>query len=388
MDTRRAVENEDRLAALRSRHLLDTPRESDFDAIAALAAAICDAPIALISLVEDTRQWFKAAIGVDIRQTTIDRSICALAIRQSDLFVIPDTTADPRTADNPLVAGELHLRFYAGMPLTGADGLPLGTLCVLDTKPRTLSDVQAQTLRTLARQVMAQIDLRSALRNLADDQREIEHQTRRLTEALGQQDILRKEIDHRVKNSLQQVSALLGLQATEAGDGPLADGLREAQGRVRAIAEIHDQLHRSSTSATVDLSAYLDRLADILRSQARPGITLDLRSDPVEVPSRYAGSLALFVNEFVSNALKHAFPDDYAGRIDITFRHDSPYLRGVFRDNGPNKTDLASAAARPGLGLKVMQASAAQIGGTLRFDTADSGASATLEIPLDDGLRS
>lgn len=153
-------EEEARLEALHRYHILDTPRERDFDDITRLIARICDAPIAVVSLIDRDRQWFKSEVGLGVRETPLDTSICAHALLQSELFVVPDTLLDPRFADNPLVTGPPHLRFYAGTLLKTQDGHALGTLCVLDYKPRNLTDEQRDALQILGRQVMTQIELR------------------------------------------------------------------------------------------------------------------------------------------------------------------------------------------------------------------------------------
>jgi diguanylate cyclase (GGDEF)-like protein/PAS domain S-box-containing protein len=154
----------DRLAALRSFHVLDTEPEAAFDEITAAAARICNAPMALVSLVDDVRHWFKCEIGVGTREIPRGIGICGHTILQSGVFIVSDTTKDPRFADNPLVTGRPHLRFYAGAPLVTDDGLPLGTLCVLDNKPRPerLTPEQSTALLDLARAVMTQLKVRRA----------------------------------------------------------------------------------------------------------------------------------------------------------------------------------------------------------------------------------
>lgn len=152
-----------RLAALARYDILDTPREQAFDEIAELTAAVCDAPIAVVNLIADTRQFFKAEVGLGVRETPLDSSFCAHAILEDDFLIIPDATQDPRFACNPLVTDAPHIRFYAGALLKTSDGVPIGTLCVLDYRPRDLTDVQRQTIRVLARQVMAQIEQRRSL---------------------------------------------------------------------------------------------------------------------------------------------------------------------------------------------------------------------------------
>ena len=160
MNAARDDREAERLATLRSYGILDTPPERDFDDIVKLAAQICDTPIALISLVDAHRQWFKAAFGLALGETARDIAFCGHAILQSELFLVPDATLDAKFADNPLVTGEPNIRFYAGAPLTTPDGHALGTLCVIDREPRRLSDAQQQALTVLGRHVVAQLELR------------------------------------------------------------------------------------------------------------------------------------------------------------------------------------------------------------------------------------
>ncbi|MCB4820497.1 PAS domain-containing protein [Roseicella aerolata] len=160
-----------RLAALEDYAILDTPPERAFDEVVRLAAQICDAPIAVVNLVAGNRQFFKAEIGLGVRQTPLDVSICVHAILRRGLFVVPDTTRDPRFVGNPLVTGSPNLRFYAGALLETEEGLPLGTLCVLDHVPRPegLTAQQGFALQVLARQVMSQLELRRALKARDED---------------------------------------------------------------------------------------------------------------------------------------------------------------------------------------------------------------------------
>ena len=154
-----------RLEALDSYAILDTPREADFDDVATLAAAALGAPIGVVNLIADGRQWFKAEVGIGTRELPLDVSICAHALLQSELMVVPDTSADQRFACNPLVTADNGLRFYAGALLVTPGGLPIGTVCVLDrvARPHGITDLQRMTLSVLARQVMTQLELRRVL---------------------------------------------------------------------------------------------------------------------------------------------------------------------------------------------------------------------------------
>ena len=160
-----------RLEALRSYGVLDTLPEGALDDLTALAAAICETPIALISLVDEKRQWFKSRIGLELAESPLDASICVHALHTKDLFIVPDTTKDERFARNPVVVGEHGIRFYAGAPLITPEGAALGTLCVLDRVPRTLTSAQEQALRVLARQVMTNLEFRRQARELGERER-------------------------------------------------------------------------------------------------------------------------------------------------------------------------------------------------------------------------
>ncbi len=155
-----------RLRALAGYEILDTPPEREFDDVAELAAEICGTSIAVVNFIGDGRQFFKAEVGLGVRETPLETSFCRQAILQGDFLHVPDATRDPRLAGNPLVTGELGLRFYAGALLKTEDGHPVGTVCVLDTKPRELTERQQAGLRRLARQSMALLEARRNARAL------------------------------------------------------------------------------------------------------------------------------------------------------------------------------------------------------------------------------
>lgn len=155
-----AADEQARLVALRATRLLDTAPEETFDQVTRIACDALAVPMALVSLVDEERQWFKSRHGVDIEETPRSSSFCAHAIQLDGMMLVPDATLDPRFARNPLVTGEPHIRFYAGIPLAGPDGHPIGTLCVLDRVARTLTDSQTRVLHDLARLAQELIRLR------------------------------------------------------------------------------------------------------------------------------------------------------------------------------------------------------------------------------------
>jgi GAF domain-containing protein len=157
-----------RLAALREYQILDTTAEQTYDDITALAAYLCNVPIAVISLVDESRQWFKSKLGLNEQETPRDVAFCAHAILQSEPLIVRDALKDSRFADSALVTRAPYIRFYAGFPLASPEGFALGTLCAIDRKPRQLSAEQKQAMQSLSRQVMALLELRRVSTRLAE----------------------------------------------------------------------------------------------------------------------------------------------------------------------------------------------------------------------------
>jgi GAF domain-containing protein len=172
-----------RLKVLWEYDVLDTVPEGIFDDLTELAAKICEAPIALISLIDEKRQWFKSKVGVSVKETSRDISFCAHAIQGEGLFIVPDATKDKRFAHNPLVTADPKIRFYAGAPLITPDGHALGTLCIIDKVPRELRPEQKQAVVILARHVMTQLELRRHARELADARKNREQTANALKKA-------------------------------------------------------------------------------------------------------------------------------------------------------------------------------------------------------------
>jgi len=173
---------EARVIALDKYAILDTDPEQFFDDLTLLASHVCNTPIALISLVDEDRQWFKSRVGLNASETSRDIAFCSTAILQTDVFVIPDALADERFRDNPLVVSDPHIRFYAGAPLINEDGYALGTLCVVDRAPRELAPEQKEALKALGRLVLAQLEFRRnliLLKEALSDRTKEEHERQR-----------------------------------------------------------------------------------------------------------------------------------------------------------------------------------------------------------------
>lgn len=355
-------DEEVRLALLRGYNILDTAPEEGFDDIAKLAGEICQTPIALVSLVEKERQWFKAVRGLDVAETPIQLSICAHAIQSGDYLEVQDTTKDPRTAENPLVTGADNIRFYAGALLKAPDGVAVGTLCVLDRKPRVLTDTQRTTLKILATQVMRHLELR---------------------EALGAAEMLRREVDHRVKNSLQSLEALIRIQTRSVKTDEAREALEAVQGRLAMVSNLHEALYLSDAGAMVNLASFLDRVVQTASVQMPQGVHVRHDVESCRLESRAASSVGMIVNEAIANAAKYAFEGRDHGSFDITGKIEGDsYVLTCADDGGPSGAGAVQTIIGTGLGMRIMQAAAQQLGGDLDTYAGDKGHVVTLRWPL------
>ncbi|QIL02749.1 GAF domain-containing protein [Sphingomonas sinipercae] len=352
---------DDRLESLRAYGILDTPQEKEFDDIVALVAAICEVPVAVINFIDRDRQWFKAEVGLGVRSTPLETSLCSHVILEHDFVEIPDTLADPRMCDNPLCTADQGFRFYAGALLVGREGLPLGTLCVLDTRPRILTDVQRETLRVVAARVMSELDLRLALR---------------------EQDVLRREIDHRVKNSLASVAAIVELQKMRSPSTEVQSALNQVLARLGALEALHEELHQEGTDRLVSLQRLVDRAVAKLSPLLRDNIAFDVTIDPVEIASDEANAVALVINEFATNSAKHAFGSDEGGTITIIGGPSGRSFKLMCSDDGSgDDAAVGRIGASRGLGARVIETLARSIGAQARWSSNGNG----IRLEIDKG---
>jgi signal transduction histidine kinase len=297
MDAPLPVNETERLATLYGLNVLDSPPDKDFDDIVALAAAVCGVPMSLVSLIDTDRQWFKASVGTDLVETSRDLSFCAHAILGRDLLVVPDARQDPRFADNPAVAREGGVRFYAGAPLVTTDGYALGTLCVVDSRPRRLDVEQLQALHALARQVTSQLELRRYAVALANT-------TARLQELERCKDELAALVGGELRAPLRLMDAYLdGLGRTGHHDLEAADLVgRAAAAHVRGLRDLLDHLLRMAEAGSgadslhmreIDLTRLTQRAVEAVRPIAATkqiwilnqagGPSLPIIADPVRL---------------------------------------------------------------------------------------------------------
>jgi anti-sigma regulatory factor (Ser/Thr protein kinase) len=289
MDLTLDAREQDRLAALRAYRILDTDPEQAFDDLALLASQICGTPVALITLVDAERQWFKARVGITARETARSIAFCSRAIEQPELFIVRDATKDERFRDNPLVLGEPHIRFYAGAPLLTPEGHALGTLCVVDGTPRQLSRRQQDALLALKRQVEAQLELRRSL--------------------------------------LELRTVLAARDAAEEQQAKLVEELREALAHVRKL----DELMPICSACRLNMVIPADPRAI---ATVTDGVMKVVRG--MQCVEGHELEVELSLREALANAIRHGCQNDASKQIQCCVTcDDSGEIVIVVRDPGP-----------------------------------------------------
>jgi two-component sensor histidine kinase len=362
---------EQRLAALRAYGILDTEPEPDFDDIVHLAAHICGTPVAAISLVEDRRQWFKSELGLGFRETPIEVSFCAKAALRPGLTIVPDASIDPRFAGNPLVAEHPRLRFYAGARLDTPQGLPLGTLCVLDYVPRQLTTEQKDSLSALARQVVAQLELRHALA----DRDEALAAKRRADE---RQVLLVREIHHRTRNQLAVIQSLLG--ATARASRTIDEFYATFSGRITSMARTQALL----TEDYWQTAPLRDLVLNELEIHAGNGSGRVVLSGPdLHLAADLAVPLSMALHELAANAVRHGALSVAHGRIEVAWEErlqaGKRFLALRWQEHG---CDPVEDPARTGVGSKVQRMLELQCNAEVQTTYAPEGFRFDMLAPL------
>lgn len=365
-----------RIEALRSYDILDTPVEGAFEDITRIASLVCQVPVAVVNLIDDHRQWFKSQIGLGVRETPLDTSFCAHALLQNDFMEISDALLDPRFNRNPLVVAGPRLRFYAGALVRTAQGHALGTVCVLDTKPRCLDDEQRRVLRALARQVMTQLELRRAL---IEASRACRYRERLMAVA-----------GHDLKQPLTTMTMVLDMLSAETpADKHRIEVAKAAAARLR---EELDELAKASRldedNDRIELeSVQLDELiaetaASWSHAAKRKGLSLKPHVIDAEVRTS-PGMLRTILDNLIGNAIKYT-PH---GSITIGCRKDGGGLWIDVADTGigipeDQREEIFTAfrqldpdADGLGLGLSIVKSTADMLGYQVKLSCGEEGGS-------------
>ena len=391
------INEQERLKALHAYQILDTLPEQDFDDITQIASEICGTPIALITLVDENRQWFKSKQGLEVDETPREIAFCAHAILQpNEMLLVQDPEHDERFQDNPLVTGEPHIRFYAGVPLVNPEGHALGTLCVIDSEERKLTSQQVASLKALANQVVAQFELRRK-------NEELQQQQTALEEANQALENFAHSAAHDLKSPLNNIIGLTKLlqfhlpAETTAKVSDIVNHLGISAQRLKNMVDNLLEFARISEIAAevqepINLTYLMDEIQSLLT--VPPGFRFhypDLAQQVIT--SRTALHQILF--NLVTNAVK--YNDKTEGLISLETAEDKTHFIFRLSDNGPgipeknhqaifdmfatfSRTDRFSQRGT-GLGLFIVKRLVEKLGGSISINSQPGeGATFTFTI--------
>lgn len=389
---------EARIEALQEYQILDSLPEQDFDSITKIASQICGTPISLITLVDNDRQWFKSRYGMDDTETDRTYSFCAHAILNPEIpFIVPDADNDDRFSDNPLTTGAPFVKFYAGIPLLNPEGFPLGSLCVIDNKARSLSDSQLQALRALAHQVVQLLELRKTVAQLHKTQKELERANRNLNE-------FAYLMAHDIKAPIRQVSLISEIFTEEFKENLNEDGRQllerlsssagEATKMVNGILKYSRSTHfMRRDRSEVDMNRLMPHI--ISRIEAPDHIQIQY---PQQLPTLKISNLAIqqILTNLISNAVK--YNDKVAGLVQVDCEHKPDSVVFRISDNGrgmaPEALELiftlfyrtnvqdSEQNNSSGVGLAIVKRLVGDLEGTIRVHSVlGEGSQFEIELP-------
>lgn len=339
----------DRVADLLRHNVLDTDAEQEFDELVQLASLICGTEIALVSLVDDHRQWFKAKVGLEATETPRSIAFCPHALHGCEIFEVPDATLDERFHDNPLVTGEPNIRFYAGQPLRSSLGHPLGTLCVIDRHARKLSPAQRFALQTLAKQVERLLELRIKVYDLSQSLAVMEQQQENLDRLNRIKDQTLGVITHDLRGPLASLDNAISL--FEAGfldghkTGELIPELRpHLQKTYEKVTKVLDWAKEQAKKPLITLVPFavkpvLVACGDWVQAMAETkGVTIEDRGEDSLVALGDPDWVEIVVRNLLTNAIKYSVR---GGKIEVFARLEGDQVRIGVQDEGVGMDDHA-----------------------------------------------
>lgn len=379
------INEAERLRELESYNILDSLPESDYDDLTKLAAEICGTPIALISLVDKDRQWFKSRYGLDAPETPRELAFCAHAINDAEnTLLVNDARKDERFYDNPLVTGDPNVIFYAGVPLKSEAGLPLGTLCVIDNKPNDLNKGQKESLRILSKQVMNLLVLRKKNYELNKVVDELENKNQDLEQ-------FAHVAAHDIKSPISNISNLAGMFLASYKSQLNDDGL----GLIELIIKSSDQLYKflerlMDYSANIDtvgeeknyisLKNFSEKISNFYSSDQNLELNFNSEIKNLNINVIVVGQI---LTNLIGNAIK--YNDKPKAKVDVNIDENEEYYIFSVQDNGPgiekqyqdkifdvfvklSKTDRFGKEGT-GLGLAIVSKMVAKLGGSISIES-------------------
>lgn len=376
------IKEAERLTELKSYNILDTLPDQDYDGLTKIAAQICEVPIALISLVDDNRQWFKSSYGLDATETPRDVSFCGHAINdKNNTLIVEDARKDERFFDNPLVIGGPEVIFYTGVPLKSSNGLPLGTLCVIDSKPRVLSDSQNEALKALSKQVINLLALRKKNFKLKDLNTQLEEKNSDLEQ-------FAYAASHDIKSPLSNISNLAGMFLADYKNKIDSNGVDIIELILKSTEQSYKFLDR-----LMEYSTKLDQLEDVKEDVTITAFKKDIleyyANDPI-LDLTFTSTLnklhinTVIIGQILTNLINNAekYTDKPTVKVNVDISETETHYKFIVSDNGPgikeeylekifkifiklSKTDKYGNEGS-GLGLPIVSKLVNKSGGTIK----------------------
>ena len=375
----------ERLISLDSYSILDTLPEEDYDNLTAIAAEICGTPISLVSLLDNNRQWFKSRYGLGVTETPKEYAFCAHAINErDDVFIVQDSRIDERFKDNPLVLDEPRVIFYAGVPLCSDEGLPLGTLCVIDHKPKLLSQSQINSLKALAKQIMNLLQLRKT-------KTQLKQYITALNDKNDELEQFAYVAAHDLKSPLNNISSTAELFSDCYGDTIDDDGktmltfIKRASEKLKQLIDGLLEYSKSESilkekTTEIDLQKLCDEICGLFSFDA--SVSLVLKSELKTITVNRAVINQILIN-LVCNAIKYSDKDKV--KIEFGVTEDDMHYILYIKDNGPgiskehqnkifqifktlNTPDRFGETGN-GIGLATVKKIVVKMGGSIRIES-------------------
>jgi len=329
-----------RLKALDSYSILDTFSDRDYDNLTAIASEVCNIPISLISLVDDQRQWFKSHHGLPVDETPKEYSFCAHAIQQPDqLFVVPDARKDKRFLENPLVTGDPYIVFYAGVPLVTEEGMPLGTLCVIDKKPRRLTKNQKKALEALSNQVMKLLELRKSKYELRKANEQLEEKNKMLE---GFAEVAAGDIQSPLRN-IANSYATFQKEYSQQLDNAGVQLLSSMENSTAQLSSMVDGILQNAKTdyvkrrekENVSSAEIQQKLVGVYPKSGDYTIEFSFKAEELYI--NMGAVLQLLLN-LISNAIRYS--DKAVAQVEVGVREDERFYEFFVSDDGPGIDDL------------------------------------------------
>jgi K+-sensing histidine kinase KdpD len=320
----------ERLQELRRYEILDTDAEKDLEEIVQLASAICQTPISLVSLIDENRQWFKARLGLDVPETNRDVAFCSHVLLEKDVMVVENALEDIRFADNPLVTSDPNIRFYAGAPLVTQDGFKLGTLCIIDNKPRKLTEQQKFALKTLSKQVIKHFEL--SLQN------------KKLAQLNELQNRLLSILSHDMRNPLVGIDGLLTMMTEgDISKEDFQDIMIDASGQVKIVLTLLNDMmdwakgagYKELNKTTFNLTDTAKKCISLVKPMAENKSLILIN----HIPDNFSVDADEAMVQFIlRNLLTNAIKFTATGRIELSAVSKPDYWEITVTDTGTGMT--------------------------------------------------